>query len=134
MEVTAQTTTSPGPVRASQLLVAICYVLLAIALLGGAIMAGRFAHGGNEPYLVGVLTLVFIPLGLMNLAAGWGIVRRKNWGRILGLILHGINLAAVPRLARGESKGLLSGLWSCLVWCWLSLPEVKLSFRGQAES
>ena len=97
-------------------------------------MAGRFAHGGNEPYLVGALTLVFIPLGLMNLAGGWGIVRWKNWGRILGLILNGINLAAVPRLARGESKGLLSGLWSCLAWWWLSLPEVKLSFRGQAKS
>jgi len=134
MEVTAQTTARPSPVTALQLLVATCHVLLAIALLGGSIWAGRLARGENQPYLVGVLALVFVPLGLLYLMAGWGIVRWKNWGRILGLILNGINLAvAVPGLARVESKGLISLLLSCLVLWWFSLPEVKLSFSGQVK-
>jgi len=119
MEVTAQTTARPSPVTALQLLVATCHPLLGIALLGGSIWAGRLARGENRPYLVGVLALVFVLLGLLYLMAGWGIVRWKNWGRILGLILNGINLAvAVPGLARVESKGLISLLLSCLVlWC-----------------
>lgn len=57
----------------------------------------------NDREALGVLSLVGLVcggfmgvLGLPGLIAGIGLLRRRNWGRILGIIVSFLNLLNVP--------------------------------------
>lgn len=76
--------------------------------------------------------VIVAPFALVYLVAGWGILKWKNWGRILSLVLNWLNVVAtvvnVSRLVNSP-QGIIGVVLSCLVLRWLSLPAVKLAFQ-----
>jgi hypothetical protein len=56
---------------------------------------------------LGVMLLV---LALPGLLAGWGLLARKQWARVLGLVLSALNLLNIPI---GTALGIY-GLWVLL--------------------
>lgn len=73
--------------------------LFLFVLLGGL---GIFAASGDPegPFILllvglfvgGIMAVVALP----GLLAGWGLLRRKNWGRVLALIVAILNLFNFP--------------------------------------
>lgn len=73
--------------------------LFLFVLLGGL---SAFAASGDPeaPYILllvglfvgGIMAVVALP----GLLAGWGLLRRKNWGRVLALIVAILNLFNFP--------------------------------------
>ncbi|SYZ72333.1 conserved membrane hypothetical protein [Candidatus Zixiibacteriota bacterium] len=54
-----------------------------------------------------VLGAIFMVTGIPEIAAGWGLLIRKRWGRILGIIMGILNIFDVPL---GTALGVYS-LW-----------------------
>ena len=49
------------------------------------------------PVITGTFTLILAwVLGLMEIGSGFGIYKRKPWGRLVGLIVSVVNLLAFP--------------------------------------
>jgi hypothetical protein len=84
-----------------------------INLIGGAIFAAvgilvfLFFFGigaaSGDPQALGILTvigtvgsLLLIVAGLPGLLAGWGLLQRRAWARILGIVVAVLNLFNVP--------------------------------------
>jgi hypothetical protein len=77
-------------------------LLLLIALFLVMLLPGIGALSGDREAL-GILTIVGISvgtfmgvLGLPGLIAGIGLLRRRNWGRILAIIVGFLNLINFP--------------------------------------
>ena len=116
-------------------LVAIYHFLISIAL-AAVLFAFYRVYALSEHSLI-TFKMVFAiaaPLLLLYFAAGWGILKRKNWSRILSLVLNWGNVCgAVVNLSRSRinSGAVVNGILCCLVLWWLSRPEVKMQFRGE---
>jgi len=54
--------------------------------------------------------LVFIATGVLGLAAGWGLLQRESWARMLAIVLGVLNLLDPPF---GTSVGIYT-LWVLL--------------------
>jgi hypothetical protein len=48
-----------------------------------------------RPFL-SVIGLMIITKGAFSLAAGWGLLRRENWARILAMVMGCISLLNIP--------------------------------------
>jgi hypothetical protein len=84
-----------------------------------------------------VLLALAAPFVLLYFVAGWGILRQRNWGRILSLVLNWANvLAAVVNFSRFSTNpsAIINGILCCLVLWWLSKPTVKMQFRSQTAT
>jgi len=86
------------------MLVFACFVLALLAGIG-------FASG--DPEAVTVLTIVgsvtgvlLTVLGIPGIVAGYGVLRRRNWGRVLALVVSFLNLFNFPL---GTAMGVYSG-------------------------
>jgi hypothetical protein len=86
------------------MLVLACFVLALLAGIG-------FASG--DPDAVTVLTIVgsavgvfLAVLGIPGIVAGYGVLRRRNWGRVLALVVSFLNLFNFPL---GTAVGVYSG-------------------------
>jgi len=86
------------------MLVFACFVLALLAGIG-------FASG--DPEAVTVLTIVgsvtgvlLTVLGIPGIVAGYGVLRRRNWGRLLALVVSFLNLFNFPL---GTAMGVYSG-------------------------
>jgi hypothetical protein len=80
-----------------------------------------------------VLLAVAAPFALLYFVAGWGILRQRNWGRILSLVLNWANvLGAVVNFSRfwTNPEAIINGILCCFVLWWLSKPAVKMQFRS----
>ncbi len=74
-------------------------VLLLAAAYGGAVGESQSGQEGVFAIAAGAGMLVFAVLlvvGLPALLAGIGILQRREWGRILGIIVAGISLLNFP--------------------------------------
>ena len=107
-------------------------LMAALAILivfGGMAGAAGFA-AGNEPEawlavpilsIIGsVLMLIALTLSIPGIIGGWGLLRRKNWARILMIVLSALNLINIPI---GTLLGIY-GLWVLLA------RDTELLFRG----
>jgi len=137
MDETLQTPVPGVPNTASTTgkLVALYHFLVAIALTVG-LVAFYEVYGLSEDSLIPfkVVFAIAAPLALLYFAAGYGILKRKNWSRILSLILNWGNvLGAVVNFSRFRiNRGaVVNGILCCLVLWWLSRPEVKMQFRSE---
>ena len=77
-----------------------------IASQGGAnqdAAAGMLATGGCMTAIAALVGILSIP----SLAAGWGLMKRKSWSRVLGIIVSILSLPSVPI---GTAIGVY-GLW-----------------------
>ena len=77
-------------------------LLLLLALfLGGALTIAGVASGEAEAFGIltavgGFLSVVFGVMALPSILGGWGLLKRKEWSRILVLVLSFLNLMNVP--------------------------------------
>lgn len=93
------------------------YVLMGFgsSMVMGLIATIVGAQGGDEaavavPILgfVGTAGLIFwLTIGIPGIIAGWGLLNRKPWARVLAIILSAIGLINVPV---GTAVGIY-GLW-----------------------
>lgn len=100
----------------------IVLVILANALFGPA---GPAAHGGAPLFLQPMLTAIGIFLlikAALGIAAGWGLIRRENWARILTVVLGFLALIHIP-------LGTALGIYT--LWVLLS-PGVDDEYRAMA--
>jgi len=124
-----------NPTKTSQLLIATWHFVMAVIPLGWLLWNLREVASEDDRAFIGTVSWVLVPMVALYVSAGWGILKWKNWGRILALGLNWINvLAAVVQMARLEIKGGISLVASCLALWWLSMPAVKLMFREMSKS
>jgi hypothetical protein len=98
--------------------------LLLFILLGGI---GFFAVSSDPQapaimllvglFIAGIMAIVALP----GLAAGWGLLKRKNWGRVLALIVGILNLFNFP-------LGTALGAYTLYV---LLQPDATAYFQGE---
>jgi hypothetical protein len=110
--------------------VGILYIILSIFSLLGAFtiylvlrLIGNFA-GDNDATMIlniiaNVLSVILVVLSIPGLIGGIGLIKRKNWARILVLILSILNLLNFPI---GTAIGIYA-LWALLQ------PEVAAVFE-----
>jgi hypothetical protein len=96
-----------------------------------------FAHGNPlERLLIGMayfVALSVIVFAMAHALAGYGILRMRNWGRLLALLLSAIELAAALNGAvHGQSVLLVSGLMDAAVIIYLAMPPVRRAFHTEA--
>jgi hypothetical protein len=102
--------------------------LSAFRLVPGAFLMTFFSHGFRwwapgmpffVPGLLRVVGLVFIASGIAGIIAGWGLLDRQPWARMLALILGCLNLIDMP-------FGTLLGIYTL----WVLLPaESEQEYR-----
>jgi len=79
-------------------------ILSAFRLIPGLFLIGIFHVAGayipGVPFFVhGIASgigLVFIATGVLGLAAGWGLLQRESWARMLAIVLGVLNLLDPP--------------------------------------
>ena len=104
-----------------------------LIVFGGMAGAAGFA-AANEPdawlavpilSIIGsVLMLIALTLSIPGIIGGWGLLRGKNWARILMIVLSALNLINIP-------IGTLLGIYG--LWVLLS-KETELRFRAPSPS
>jgi hypothetical protein len=91
-------------------------VLLGAGIAGAA--AGAQGEAGAGILAGGVMFFVAILIALLsvpNILAGWGLLKRKSWSRMLAIILGAISLLSIPI---GTAIGIYT-LWA------LTKPEAQ---------
>jgi hypothetical protein len=123
-------------------------VLGGIAMfVGGGFMAtlanqGQAGSAGGAAFLAGmgafagVLILVF---GAIYALLGWGLLKLKNWARIITIVLLGISIAfqLLGLLTTLAHFSVVAFIWTVfwlavdalIIW-YLLKPEVKAAFQG----
>ena len=94
----------------------------AFLLLGGAL--GLFVSASEAPSeraVSIVLASVFLIFGAASLAAGIGLWKMREWGRVLQIVLACIGLIGIP----------LGTIISILLLVYFTRPHVKLLFSGK---
>lgn len=71
-------------------------ILLTMLLVGGALFVGQ----GRLLTLVATIAMVAgavsIIKGIPEIIAGWAILLRKKWGRILGIVMAALDIFYIP--------------------------------------
>jgi len=93
------------------------FMLLA-SILGFTVEAGSTQ---SDRALGIVLAAVFVLFGALSLAAGIGLWKMREWGRILQIVLASIGLLGIP----------LGTIISILLLIYFTRPNVKLLFSGR---
>lgn len=92
--------------------------------------AGRFMHGFG--HLVG---FVIIALGVFHLAAGWGVLGMKNWGRLLTVLFSAIGLfLLLPALSHGHVFSVIFGFINGATIIYLAMPAIKRAFHAEGNA
>lgn len=114
-------------------------------LLGGAAVTSMMGQGGNVPGgeqlpadvpagmiggIVMIMAVVIMILGVPMIIAGVGVVKRRQWGRILTLILGAIaGILAVVNLINFNIVGILvDGGYCALVFAILLQKQFAAEF------
>jgi uncharacterized membrane protein (DUF2068 family) len=99
--------------------------LASIAAEGNAIE--RMLHGFGQ--LLGICILLF---GLIHLAAGVGLLKMQNWGRLLTLLLSAIGLVLLlPALLVSHGMPLILGVINAISIFYLAMPPIKRMFHAE---
>jgi hypothetical protein len=79
-------------------------ILSGFRLIPGLVLRGIFHAGG--PFIPGVpsfvhgivssIGFIFLAGAILGLAAGWGLLQRETWGRMLAIVLGVVNLIDLP--------------------------------------
>ena len=74
--------------------------LAAVAIFGGTMFGAAFAGSLANSAIVGIaggfLAVFFGAMAACQLIAGWGLLQRKPWARILTIVLGVISLIRIP--------------------------------------
>jgi len=105
-----------------------CAGLLMLVIFGGIAGAGMAsgeadgeAAAGVFGLLGGFLFVVILIVSLPSILAGWGLLNRKSWARILTIILAALNLLSIP-------IGTIIGIYA--LWVMLNKDTVPMFQPG----
>ena len=106
----------------------------AITLLGGVVLVilantlfGRMGHTGAPLFLQPLLTAVgcfLLVKAAAGIAAGWGLMQRESWARMLTLVLGFLNLIHPP-------LGTALGIYT--IWVLMS-PNAETEYQAMARA
>jgi len=106
-----------------------CAGLLMLVIFGGIAGAGMAsgeadgeAAAGVFGLLGGFLFVVILIVSLPSILAGWGLLNRKSWARILTIILAALNLLSIP-------IGTIIGIYA--LWVMLNKDTVPMFQPGR---
>lgn len=89
-------------------------LLLALAVGGGVMLGSMFAGSLRDSAIVGIFggfaAVMLGGMAVLQLILGWGLLSKKQWARILGIILGVISLIRFPL---GTALGIYT-LWVLL--------------------
>ena len=75
----------------------------ALRLMPGVVLLVLFGHGRMGPEVPGfvenllqVVAWVFLGSGVLSLAAGWGLLDRQSWARMLAIVVGCFSLLDLP--------------------------------------
>ncbi len=89
--------------------------------------AGRFFAGFGT-----VAALVVILFAILHLAAGYGLLRMQNWGRLLAIFFSAIALfLLLPVLVVLRGLPLVFGVINAAVIFYLAAPAIRRAFREE---
>ncbi len=89
--------------------------------------AGRFFAGFGT-----VAALVVILFAILHLAAGYGLLRMQNWGRLLAIFFSAIGLfLLLPVLVVLRGLPLVFGLINAAIIFYLAAPAVRRAFHEE---
>ncbi len=96
--------------------------LLASIIVFVIIAGGGFLSGDEEAIFITsivatVLSLIIFIFSIPGIIGGWGLLKRKNWARILILIIGALNLLNIP-------FGTMLGVYT--LWALLQEETIKL--------
>ncbi len=100
-----------------------------VSLAAEGLGIGRILHGFG--HLVGLTILVF---GILHLAAGWGLLGMKNWGRLLTILLSAIGLfLLLPALSHGQVFSVVFGFINGASIIYLAMPAIRRAFHAEGH-
>jgi len=116
-------------------IIGILYIVLSILGLIGALvlfmtlnLISGFTDDPNASMILSivanVLAIVLVVCSVPGIIAGWGLLKYKEWARILTIILSALNILNFPI---GTAIGIYA-IWS------LVQPEIIALFKPQAQS
>lgn len=94
-------------------------LLTSIVLTGSGALADDPAAMGILASISGVVWVILLVIAVPYLLAGWGLLQRREWARVLALVLGALALFSVPI---GTALGVYA-LWA------LTRPEAQATFR-----
>ena len=101
-----------------------------VSLAAEGLAAGRILHGFG--HLVGLLIVV---VGIVHLAAGWGVLGMKNWGRLLTILFSAVGLfLLLPALSHGHIFSVAFGFIDGASIVYLAVPAVRRAFRAEGNT
>jgi uncharacterized membrane protein (DUF2068 family) len=102
--------------------------MASLAIEGKA--AGRF-FGGYGP----LAAIVVVLFALLHLAAGYGLLKMQNWGRLLTLFFSAVGLfLLLPLIIVMRGLPLVFGLINLVVIFYLATPSLKRAFRDERNT
>jgi hypothetical protein len=109
-------------------------ILAGVALLGLGALAGS-AGAGDLGGLTAIFGIVFLALGVAELALAYGFWGLKPWAWTLGIALAVISLAliVIQAVLSNNIVGSLTGsivsivIWAVVIW-YLWQPQIKAAF------
>jgi hypothetical protein len=113
--------------RHARILGILWLVLSAFRLIPGLVMMAMFGPGRRfipgVPFfvhgIVSVIGFLFVIAAVVGLAAGWGLMQRESWARMLAIVTGCLNLIDIPF---GTALGIYT-LWVLLP------PESEREYR-----
>jgi hypothetical protein len=107
-----------------------------VFIVGGAAIAASMAERTGMPAALvagaGVfIAVLFLVISAFHVFIGWGILRLKEWARIIAIVLAGLGaLGGVFGLIRFSFMGLVRlAISGWIIW-YLLQPHVVAAFRG----
>ena len=89
-------------------------VFLTLAIGAGAIAAGVGPSASDPLITIAAIfayaTYLYICIGIPTILAGWGLLKRRQWGRILGIV---VSVLCLPL-----KFALLFGIYGLIVLLW----------------
>lgn len=70
--------------------------IVMLLFMGGALIAGQSHLVAVLITIAAVIAGISIIRGIPEIITGWGILQRKKWSRILGIIMGALNLFHIP--------------------------------------
>jgi hypothetical protein len=117
-----------------------CVLGALVFVFGGTMLSSLGAAGGGGAFLAGLgmaAAVIFLAIAALYVATGVGLIKLKNWGRILTIVLVALSLLSSARNLLGAFShfSFVLVIWPAIfaaidVWIlvYLFKPHVKQAF------
>jgi len=131
---------------------ACCLVAGLLFIAGGGVLATMMSQSGgaNASPLAGIMAglgavagIVILGFGVIDLFVGIGLIKLKNWARIVAIVFSGIGAAfqllgvlgslTHPNIGALVFQVVFLAIYALIIW-YLLKPEVKAAFQPKVQA